>query len=247
METEQEQPKLTEGFDCKAEERLTEQTVQNGGSGLVSFAKYVSAIFSPLLMPTYCLALGMWLTVINHNPENTRLTVSFVILLITGLIPLAMILGLIKAGYVTDLEIFNRRQRLIPIIATALCYIAATIYLHRMKAPDWMVMIFIGAFVAGVICAVISNWWKISAHGCAAGAMFGLLARFAFSDISVVPILPWLIGAVILGGIIGVSRVALNYHTPGQFIAGEIVGAACIFLATGLPIPFVSEHYMPLY
>ncbi len=243
-QTEHERPKLTEGFDKNTEERLDYEI--SADDTLTKVSKYISAIFSPLLMPTYCIALAMWLTVLSEMPEYTRLTISVVILFITALIPMAMILGLIKAGRVSNLDITDRRQRVIPVTATALCYVAAVIYLHRINAPDWMCMIFVGAFAAGVICALISPWWKISAHGCAAGGLIGLMLRFAVSDLGIYPMIWWIAGVIVLGGIIGVARMALKSHTPTQFFVGEIVGALCVFLATGLPVPFASVHIMPL-
>ena len=239
-------PHLTEGFDAETEKRISEATPYNDSSGLVAVSKYISAIFSPLLMPTYCMAMAMWLTPLSMIPENTRLSSSLVILFLTGIIPMAMILGLIKTGHVSNLDISNRRQRLIPLVATSLCYLAASIYLHRIQAPDWLCMLFIGALGAGFIATVVSIWWKISVHATAAGALVGLLVRFSVSELNIVPILPWIVGAILLGGLIGVSRVVLNAHTPGQFVAGELLGGLCIYFATGLPLPFVANHILPL-
>lgn len=237
-------PRLTEGFDQATEERLANESVEDSGSRFVEVSRYISAIFSPMLMPSYCVALAMWLTPLSDIAENTRLIVSLVVLFLTGIIPFAMLFALLKAGYVNNLDVSNRTQRLIPILAISLCYIAATIYIHRIKGSDWLAMIYVGAFAAGVICAIVSTFWKISAHGTAAGAVIGLLMRFVVSELNVIPMLPWVIGAILLGGIIGVSRMVLRAHTPGEYIAGEVLGAVCVFVATGLPLPFVETHIL---
>ncbi len=67
-------PSLTEGFDIEAEQRLDEQSANSDGFSLTTFAKYASNICSPLLMPTYCVAMGMWLNNVSHSPESKRIT-----------------------------------------------------------------------------------------------------------------------------------------------------------------------------
>ncbi len=209
-------------------------------SASVSFAKYISAVFSPLFMPTYCMATALWITSLSATPEKARFISSLIVLFITAAIPFAMILGLMRTGQVKDIDISNKRERFIPIIATGLCYIAAAIYVHRLKAPDWLPMMFVGAFATAIICAIISRWWKISAHGAAVGGFIGMLVRLDVMHLVEFEIIYWLIAIILLGGVIGISRMILRQHTPIQFIAGEILGSFVIYIVMGFPLPFVS-------
>ncbi len=238
-------PTLTEECDISLN---AEKPECKPGDKIVSISKYISAIFSPLLVPTYCAAIAMWLSQqLSPLPENSRFKVSLMILFITGLIPLAMILALITAGYVKNLDITNRRERFIPAIATGLCYIAAAIFVHRLGwCPDWLSMVFVGAFLAAIICSVVSLWWKISAHGMAIGAIIGMLIRLSVSDLSDFSLMPWIFATIIIGGFIGMARVALQRHTILQFFAGELLGIVAVFTATAYNLPFVTEHISPI-
>lgn len=43
-------------------------------------ARYVSAVFSPLLIPTYAVAMAMWITPLNTTPENVRFMACVLVL-----------------------------------------------------------------------------------------------------------------------------------------------------------------------
>ena len=58
-------------------------------SGLRRAAQIVSDVFSPLLAPTYCMAMAMWITPLQILPESTRMGATLGVAIITGAIPLA--------------------------------------------------------------------------------------------------------------------------------------------------------------
>jgi len=227
--------------------RLIEETdTGNNSSGVlpntstVSFAKYFSAVFSPLFMPTYCMAMAMWVTTLSIIDERTRFISSLMVLCITAAIPVAILLGLLRAGKISNIDISNRKQRFIPVAACGLCYLAAAIYVYRLHAPLWLSMMFVGAFIGAMICAIVSLWWKISAHGLGIGGLTGMLVRLEVMHICLVDMLPWISAIIILGGILGLCRVVLGAHNTLQFITGEILGALAVYTAMCMPLPFVQ-------
>ncbi len=198
---------------------------------LRAIANTLSGIFSPLFVPTFTLLLALWVSPLASAPESARLLSSVVIFLVTAIIPLGVIIGMMRAGKVSDLAISDRRQRTIPFAVTAVCYVAAGIYLHVCRAPGWLCLFFVGAAVAAVCALVISLWWKISAHALAMGGMCGMLVWLALNHLSGSNPVPLLIAAIVLSGAVASSRVYLERHTAMQTYAGWLL-ALVLALAT---------------
>ncbi len=206
-------------------------------------ARYVSAVFSPLLIPTYAMAVAMWITPLNTTPENVRFMACMLVLFITGGIPMAMLLTLLRLGRITDVDISDRRQRTLPTLLISLCYVAAGLYVWRISAPWWMIMFFAAAFVVAMICLVISRWWKISGHATAIGGVLGMVIWLVVSGLTDIDPMPWVTGMVIIAGIVGTARVILGAHDTLQVLAGWVLGAVVTYIMLGIPAPDVVVTY----
>lgn len=200
-------------------------------------ARYVSAVFSPLLIPTYAVAMAMWITPLNTTPENVRFMACVLVLFITGGIPMAMLLTLLRLGRITDVDISDRRQRTLPTLLISLCYVAAGLYIWRISAPWWMIMFFAAAFVVAMVCIAISRWWKISGHATAIGGVLGMVIWLVLSGLTDIDPMPWVTGMVIVAGIVGTARVILGAHDNLQVLAGWVLGALATYLMLGIPAP----------
>jgi membrane-associated phospholipid phosphatase len=209
-------------------------------------ALWISGVFSPLLIPTYCMTLAMWVTILNHVPEKSRLIATFVVLFITALIPLGIIIGLMRAGRVSDLDITNHRQRLLPVFAISLCYVFASIYVWRLKAPVWLVMFFFSGFVTAIITAFISVKWKISGHTGGMGVLVGLMARLMADGLTDFNFLPWISVAVLLAGVVGCARIILDRHTVAQVYAGFLLGLLSTWIIMGIHPQFLTHTTLPV-
>lgn len=193
------------------------------------WAKIVSDFFSPLLVPTYAMAVAMWLTPLRVLPERSRLISTAIVAFLTAVLPALAIMALIRAGRVSDAAISDRRERFIPFSISALCFLFAAWILHRMGAPAWLSMFYVAAAAVAAVELVVSIAWKISAH---AGAMGGLAGMFLWFTVSGVPDLGALASlsvAIICGGLVCSSRLALHRHTFLQVVAGFILGLGGAF------------------
>lgn len=195
-------------------------------------AQIVSDVLSPLAVPTYCMAMAMWITPLQILPERTRMGATLGVAFITGILPLCVLLLMLRAGMVADLSLSRRRQRLIPMLVTIVAYLGAALYLHLLHAPVWLTAFFIGASVATAVAALITISWKISAHGCAMGGMAGMMLWLAAARMATVNAMLWLSIVIVLGGIVGSSRLILDRHTPAQVACGWLLGAVAVFLTT---------------
>jgi membrane-associated phospholipid phosphatase len=192
-------------------------------------SKVLSIIFSPLLMPTYSVMLALWITPLCLLKETARLSLALALCFTSCVIPLIAIFVMMRLGKVSNIEISNRRERIIPFIVAILCYLASGLYLRWIHAPQWLCYFFYGAAFAGLTALIVNLKWKISGHCSTYGGYLGILFFIASAHINTIPLLAWLIISIILGGMIGSARIILGAHTPGQVFAGYINGFLWVF------------------
>lgn len=192
-------------------------------------ASIISAIFSPLLVPTYGMLLVSYLTVFALLPGRILWSGIGVVFLLTCLIPMTGILALYKAGFIKEVGLNNRTERTVPYAIIVLCYLGVGFFFYRAGAPLWLSMFFAGAALAAVINIIINRWWKISAHGAAMGGLVALLFRIMALHQAIYNLDVWISVAVIFTGFVLSSRVYLKRHTLLQVLAGTANGYLCVW------------------
>ena len=193
------------------------------------FARIISVLFHPLLLPTYAL-----LILINTKthftlilPENFRyLTVLFVFLT-SFVLPLLVILILLKMGRIKSLEMESRQERVLPLFIVAI-FFYITYYLLK-QGPHFVIfnIFMLGATLLVIVSLLINYITKISIHMVALGGLFGTFVGF---DLALRLDLRVLLSAIILvAGITGFARLQLKAHTTGQVYSGFILGTIFMF------------------
>lgn len=193
-------------------------------------AQILSDIFSPIMIPTYMMAIAMWMTPLIALPERPRFVALGVIALLTAFSPTAAIFTLIKMGKAHDVSLSDRRERTTPYIITIICYLLAMVYLRIAHAPIWLADFYLGAAVTSFIATLITFRWKISAHTSAVGGFCAAILWLALHRLLLVGPLLWVSGAFLLVGLIGTSRLILSRHTLSQVAAGFLLGFATMFI-----------------
>lgn len=138
--------------------------------------------------------------------------------------PLAYLVYRVRQGKIPDFDIRRRRQRLGPQLFTVGCFGASWALLRAGAAPVPLLGLATLLFVHSVAVFGITLRWKISVHSAmAAGtgvllwSTFGMLVPIALMILAVA----W-------------SRLRLEYHTPGQTLAG--VGLGLLVFAPALAV-----------
>lgn len=200
------------------------------------FSQIISALFSPIIVPTYAVMLALWCSRLMFLPLNVRWHVTLLVFCITAVVPLAAILGLNKLGVVSDPGLNKRTERTLPYVITGLAYVACTIYLLRANAPGWLWLFMAGTTLATIISAVVNRWWKISAHMAAMGGLVAMMFRVLDIGMAApaVPFMLFTILIVIAAGAVGTARIYLDRHTLLQVMAGTANGFLCVFLLSAL-------------
>lgn len=194
-------------------------------------AEVLSAVFSPLLIPTYAMAIALWATILRVIPLSVKLWSLSGVFFLTAVVPTVIILLLMRRGQVKDLDISDRNERFKPFVAALICYLAATWYVWELNAPSWLVAFFVGATLVGIIELLVTIRWKISAHTGSIGGLAGAIFWLASSSIIWGNPLVWISLAVAAVGAVAWARLYLDRHTPLQVLAGALVGALTVYLS----------------
>ncbi|MDE5812329.1 MAG: phosphatase PAP2 family protein [Muribaculaceae bacterium] len=199
---------------------------------LIRIARFFSGLFSPLLMPTYVVAVALWATYLNVTTLGTRLMVLAAVFAFSCMLPIIVIFFLRAIKYIESTNLDNRRDRVIPYFITTLTYIGLSIYLNRIHAPAWLILFFAGTSAAGFINLLITLKWKISGHATAMGGLVAMAIFASARNLAMHPQWWWIIVAVMIAGVVASSRLLLRCHTPAQIAAGFLTGLLCI----GIPV-----------
>ena len=192
------------------------------------FHHIVSLIFQPLLIPTYAMLLLMDMDIFKLLPLRWRLIAIIGTFIFTGLLPALPIWLLMKRGEVNDLFISKREERTMPYLFSFMAYVFWALFMWRtLQFPIFIVAMGMGSAVSIFIIVFINLKWKISAHaagmGGLCGAIFAICYRTAINPV-------WLIALVLfISALVAFSRLELKAHTPGQVLAGFVVGFAMVF------------------
>ncbi len=203
----------------------------------INAAKVLSAVFSPLLIPTYSMTTAMWITPLVNVDERVRFITTVVVLGLTALVPVVALLTMMRSGYVKDLDVSVREERFRPMLMILGCYLLSVAYIWWVNAPWWLLMYFVSGCVTTLVVGLITLRWKISGHGAGLGNMIGMLTSLCVLSLTNIPILPWIMVAVVIAGMVGSARVILHKHTPVQYIAGVLISGLITYLIMNIHAP----------
>ena len=180
-------------------------------------------------MPTFGILLLMNMDVFSTLPLLWRWIAIGGTFLFTAVLPAVPILLMLRKGEVQDLFISRREERTMPYLFSFMAYVFWALFMWRtMHFPLFIVSMGIGSAVSIFIIVIINLQWKISAHmagiGGLTGAIFGVSYRMAINP------LWFLIIILTISALVALSRIGLRAHTPGQTLAGYVVGFLAVFL-----------------
>jgi membrane-associated phospholipid phosphatase len=210
--------------------------------GMKRFAHLISFVFHPLLMVTYGFSLALGYTYLAAYPSFLKLYMAGGVVLFTVLIPAAIVVLMVKGGIAKDLELSDRRERVIPYLTFIAGNMVCIYYMYRFHLPGWMLSIFTGACAALFASLFINFAWKISAHALGVGGLLGAIMGVA--HIYLLNPYPLFITVILMAGLTGTARIILEKHTPMQVYAGFGLGFLCTFAASYMNLMNVMNLFI---
>ncbi len=189
-------------------------------------SKTVSIIGHPLLMPSYIFVfIGSYLGfMLNPVQSESFLQFYLLIFILTALLPSAFTVLLKSMGFISNLELSNPKERLWPMVLTAVIYAAGTVYFHfKIQLSSAIIAVMGGMAVAIMITAIITYFWKISAHAVGAAGSWGFVFQMVLRYHDRMLLYP-LLAFTLLCGMVLSARLYLGAHNPYQIGAGWLLG-----------------------
>lgn len=191
----------------------------------------LSVLLHPLLLPTYIVILLGYFSPLSISPLNTLEGRNFLIGLIflsTFFLPfLMLVLYVMISDRNWTMKSFlmeESKERVFPFFIIGAFY-SILVYFIR-QAPqlnDLILIIMLCVTFSVLIVALISNFWKISAHAVGISGMIGILAAVNNKAPDATLFYP-LIVLIFIAGCLMSARLYLNTHTPIQVLVGAILG-----------------------
>ncbi len=188
----------------------------------------LSIVFHPVLMPVAGTLFILFFSglYITGLPVRAKEIILLIVGLCTLAFPVTLLLFYRIHRWISSFQVSERRERIMPLILTAVFYYIAYRMLHGLHTPFIIQKFVLISAVAVFLTSIISLTWKISIHGVGIGGLIGMSAALATVSST---LLPGMFGAIILSGIIGYARIKLNAHTPAQYYVGVLLGFLVMF------------------
>ena len=192
-------------------------------------ATFLSVLFHPIFLFFYLILYLVYFTdlflIYRYSPHLWMLLLY--VFLNTVVIPIILIFF-----YSSDLMMKDKENRTIPYLIMIVVYAFMLFFFIKFYISA-LVLRFLIALIIGLIClSIINIYYKSSLHTFAMGTLLAFFIRIYFlqSGMFFYP----LIIMLILAGIIGSARLALEAHTKGELLAGYGIGTV-----VGLIVLFV--------
>src|SRR5699024_10414806 len=120
------------------------------------------------------------------------------------------------SSYLPSMTMAQRKERVVPFSFISIFYgITTYMFYAKMQLNLVLIMIMLGITLISFLVALLTMFWKISAHSAAlagsAGFFLAVMVRFSLSD------LLWpLVVSIIIAGAVMSARLYLNAHRPKE-------------------------------
>lgn len=204
-------------------EKFEQETLKE--KALKTASHILSAVFSPLIMPTLSFLLLYLFTYLAFMPLIYKGIVLGAVYLFTVCVPMLLIYLYQRFCGKGMKELRDRKKRFTPYALAGISYCICAIILYRLYVPLYLSAIIITFIFCMLVCGLFNFKWKISTHTAGCGLMIGIL--LPYSVIFHFNPLGWLSGFILLSGLVGTARLILQRNTLFEVILGFVVGMFC--------------------
>ena len=194
------------------------------------FARILSFIFHPLLLPTFGTIL-----IIIANPywfmgfKNGSFSILAIIIPLTFGFPVITVLLMKALQFVDDLYLRDQKQRFIPFIAMMIYYIWTFMVLRSQQMPTPILWMMLGSCIAIILAFIVNIGMKISLHTLGMGCLVCVAANAVFISFS--NITPIFLICILIAGLVGSARLYLQEHQPQEIYSGYLLGFVSMMIA----------------
>ncbi len=193
-------------------------------------AKAVSLLFHPLLLPTYAFILVMYSNPFLFASYGSDQWIFVLRVFInTFVFPAICLLLLWRLGFVKNLEMPEKEDRIIPYIVVGTLYIWSFMTFRKSSDPQMLNIILLGSCFTLFTAFFTNIFTKVSIH--AAGMACFTVVALILSLQSYYDMRFLFVAIVLLAGITGTARLYLKAHSLQEVLNGYLIGFAAQMLA----------------
>lgn len=190
--------------------------------------KLISYIFHPALMPVVGYLLFFFL--LSTEPFGKR-QILFLSLIFLGtfVVPAFFLLTLRYTGFISSLNVENRKDRAVPFMFTTIFYtLLAYLMIQKVGYEIQIVLLTGGVALSMCVTTLVTLFHKTSVHTVGISGLLGFLFSFQVANTSLELLLPIVI-LFFLTGMVMTSRLYLKAHTPNEVWSGFVIGFGTCF------------------
>ena len=193
----------------------------------------ISYVFHPIfLVPLMAACLlywtpGLYLGVFPEEKLRAILTIT----LNTVFFPLITVLLARALQFIKSLQMRDRRDRIIPYVATLTWYFWAWRVMNYLPGnPPPMVAMLFGVFLSASAGLVLNSFLKISMHTIGVGGLVMFILLLGWQGAQGTAL--FLALAFLIAGLVWTARASVSDHTRRELALGFLVGMACQVMGT---------------
>jgi len=187
--------------------------------------KTISVVFHPLLIATYLTTILLFKAPELLPQINPQVIPQFLLMvfLITTAMPAFSVLLMRTFKYISDLELSNRSERLMPFGLILFYYIAASyLFIQKLELFGLFAQLILSVTILIFILLLITTRFKISIHAAAIWCFVGYLTTISIFYLAQ---FGWFYYAFVLAaGLTSTSRLYLGQHSHREVLAGSLLG-----------------------
>ncbi len=144
-------------------------------------------------------------------------------LLMTFVLPSLNFILFKITGTIKDIQMFNRKDRIMPFIFVTILYVVVTyMFFKNYHVPNVVKLMEIITIMV-IVSTVITFFYKISVHSVAICGLIGILLALNNASDDGMLVYPT-IGVTLVAGVVMSSRLQLDAHTPREVAYGGMLG-----------------------
>lgn len=207
-------------------------------------ARVISALFHPLLMPTYMLALLLvvnpYLFGVNNISDTLSQQLLLRVFLSTFFIPMTAISMLKFTGLIKSFDMLDAQERIGPYIITGIFYLwMFRNFVQNAQIPVAYASFMLGCTIALFLAFFINIFSRVSAHTVGMGALVGMVLitmwQFSYDTFSLgiwnLNMNVVLMITILIAGLIGTVRQSLHEYEWTDIYGGYLIGLFSQFIA----------------
>jgi len=193
-------------------------------------ASLLSALLHPLILPTLGLIILFNLnTYLSYSiPGQAKKFILLIVFINSAIAPVLSILLLKRAGFIKDITLDDRSERMLPLLLSAIYFFLTYYLLRKVALPSLLYFYIIGATMLVLLSLIITYRWKISIHMVSMGGFTGFFISIAL--LLQIDIYWMLMLTFLFSGMLGTARVIVKAHDLPQVFAGYAMGVGVMLV-----------------